>query len=209
MSFFTGTPERHERVSTLLPEQQSLFSQLLAAIQGRGAGGAFGDVSDYYRDLLSQDPRAFEEFAAPEMRRFREDIVPGLAEQFAGMGAGALSSGGFQNALGRAGADLSERLAGIRANLRQNAAAGLGGLGSQGLGNFSQDIVTQQASPGFLSQAAPLIGTALGSFAGPIGASIGGLAGNWLSQSSKGKSSPYGGMEKGSTNLKSYPYAMR
>lgn len=159
-NFAFGTPEEHERVSTLLPEQQKLFEQLQGAGMGQGAGGAFGDSADYYRNLLSNDPNDMNAFAAPEMRRFNEDIIPGLSEQFAGMGSGGLSSSGFRNAAVNAGTDLSERLGAMRAKLRMQGAQGLQGIGQAGLGNYSQDVMTQAGSPGFLQQAAPAIGKA-------------------------------------------------
>ena len=49
--FFTGTPEKRENVSTLRPEQEGLYNQLVNAGQGANAGGAFGQAADYYRDL--------------------------------------------------------------------------------------------------------------------------------------------------------------
>jgi hypothetical protein len=195
--FFTGSPEKHERVSTLLPEQQPGFQQLQKAGQQQGAGGAFGDSADYYRNLLSDDSADYNAFAAPQQRQFNEQTIPDLAEQFAGMGSGGLSSSGFRNAAVNAGTDLSERLGAIRANLRQSGAQGLQNIGQQGLQNFSQDVMTQPGSEGFLSQVAPAVGTAIGSFAGPLGSAAGGLAGNWLKNSFGGNkvganSSPYG-----------------
>jgi hypothetical protein len=194
MAFFTGSPEVRERVSTLLPEQQGLYKQAVKAGMGQGAGGAFGTAADYYRNLLSDNPADMQAFAAPEMRRFNEQIIPGIAEQFAGMGAGGLSSSGFQNASVSAGTDLSERLAALRAGLRQSGAQGLQNIGQTGLQNYSETMTTQPGTEGFLSQIAPAAGTAIGSFAGPAGSAIGNLAGNWLSSSLKGKSSPYGKM---------------
>ena len=57
LDFLTGTPEKHERVSTLLPSQQPNFNQLQQSLQGRGAGGAFGQTADYYRDILENNPK--------------------------------------------------------------------------------------------------------------------------------------------------------
>lgn len=189
--FLTGTPEVREQVSNLTPSQMRNQKQLERAGRRRGAGGAFGDSADYYRDLLSNNSADFDSFAAPEMRRFNEQIIPDLAEQFAGMGSGALSSSGFRNAAVGAGADLSERLGAIRAQLRQQGAAGLTNIGQMGLTPHSQWQTTQPGSEGFLSQIAPAVGTAAGAyFGGPIGASIGNMAGNWIS--GKGQSSPYG-----------------
>lgn len=178
--FLTGTPEKRENVSTLRPEQEQLYQQLQQAGMNPGAGGAFGDAADYYRDLLSNDSQTAQQMQAPEIRQFNEQTIPGLSEQFAGMGSGGLSSSGFRNAAVNAGTDLSERLGAIRANLRQQGAAGLAGIGSQGLQNYSQNMVTQPGSEGFLSQIAPAVGTAIGSFAGPAGAAAGNLFGSQL-----------------------------
>ncbi len=164
--FFEGTPEEHERVSNLLPEQQGLYQQLQQSAMRPGAGGAFGDSADYYRDLLSNDSETANMMFAPETRRFNEQIIPGLSEQFAGMGSGGLSSSGFRNAAVNAGTDLSERLGAIRAQLRTQGAQGLFGIGQQGLGNYSQDIVSKQGTQGLLQQAAPIAGKAIGAYAG-------------------------------------------
>jgi hypothetical protein len=174
-NMFFGSPEKHKRVSTLTDEQQPLLEQLIAAGLTPGAGGAFGQSADYYRDLLSDDSQTAQAMFAPEQRRFNEDIIPGLSEQFAGMGAGNLASSGFRNAAVNAGTDLSERLAAIRANLRSQGASGLSGIGQAGLGNYSQDVMTQPGSEGLLSSLAPAIGSGIGmAVGGPIGAGIGG-----------------------------------
>lgn len=193
-SFWTGTPEEHERVSTLLPEQQQLFQQLQQAGMRPGAGGAFGTAADYYRNLLSNNPEDMAAFAAPEQRNFRENIIPGLSEQFAGMGAGGLSSSGFRNATVGAGTDLAERLGAIRAQLRQQGAAGLFGIGQTGLGNFSQDVMTQPGTQGLLAPALGALGSAtLGPAAGAIGSQFGNYLSNSFNQPKVGRNtSPYG-----------------
>jgi len=200
--FFLGTPEVRENVSTLRDEQEPLYQQLQNSAMNRGAGGAFGTAADYYRDLMSDDSADYDAFAAPAMRQYNQDIVPGLSEQFAGMGAGGLSSSGFRNAQVQGATDLSERLGQLRAQLRQHGAQGLQNIGSQGLQNYSQNMVTQQGTPGMLSTIAPAIGTAAGAYiGGPGGAAAGNAAGNWLGSwfggGSKGSnvgsnSSPYG-----------------
>ncbi len=126
--------------TTLLPEQQPLFEQAIAAGTAPGAGGAFGTSADYYRNLLSDDSEDFNKFAAPELRQYNEEIVPGLSEQFAGMGAGGLSSSGFRNAQIQGATDLSERLGAIRAQLRQQGAQGLQSIGQYALSPFSENL---------------------------------------------------------------------
>lgn len=173
-NLFFGKPSKIEQRSLLSPQQQLLQNQLMGAAQGQGAGGAFGQAADYYRNLLSDDSADFNAFSAPEMRRFREEIVPGLAEQFAGLGAGSsgLSGSNFRNAAVNAGADLSERLGSIRAQLRQNAAQGLQNIGGAALNPYMQNIFRPQ-QPGLAGQA---LGTALGSFISP---GLGALGGQW------------------------------
>lgn len=194
MSFFGGTPGEFTSRSTLTRRQRGVHKTLTNAAMDQGAGGAFGDVADYYRRLLDMDPEAFNEFAAPELRRYNEQIIPDLAEQFAGMGAGNLSSSGFRNAAVGAGTDLSERLAAMRANLRMQGAQGLFNIGQASLNPVKENIY-MQGQPGMLEQFAPAIGTGIGAaVGGPIGAGIGGGIGSMFGGSSqKGKSSPYGG----------------
>lgn len=160
-SFISGDPERNYQQSLLGPEQQGLYGQMQNSLQRAGAGGAFGDSADYYRDLLSDDSATANAMFAPEMRRFNEQIIPGLAEQFAGMGSGGLSSSGFRNAAVNAGTDLSERLGAIRAQLKQQGAQGLQGAGQFGLGQFNENI-HRPATPGFLQSIAPGLGKGLG-----------------------------------------------
>lgn len=174
---FTGTPQKNYQVSTLGKEQVPLKNQLINAGMGRNAGGAFGTSADYYRNLLSDENADMNAFAAPEMRQFREQIVPDLAEQFAGMGSGGLSSSGFRNASVNAATDLSERLGAIRAGLRQQGAAGLQNIGSQGLQSFYNNV-TQPATSGLLDFAAQ-----------GAGSLFPGLAGDYMRNRN---SSPYG-----------------
>lgn len=198
MGFFSGSKDKFEKISRLRKSQEPLADQAINAGLNRGAGGAFGDAADYYRDLLSDDSKTYAAMQAPEMRRFNEQIIPDISEQFAGMGSGALSSSGFRNAAVNAGTDLSERLGSIRAQLRQQGAAGLAGIGQQGLQSFDENVF-RPGEEGFLSSMAPAAGAALGSLAGPAGTAIGGMFGNmaknWIS--SKGKTSPYGGSPGG------------
>lgn len=161
-----GSNAIRENVSTLRPEQEPLFQQLQNAAMNRGAGGSFGDSADYYRNLLSDNSEDYKAFSRPQIRQFNEEIIPGLSEQFAGMGSGGLSSSGFRNAAVNAGTDLSERLGAIRASLRHSGAQGLTNIGQLGLGNYSQNMETQGASNGFLSDFAPTAGNLFAQSAG-------------------------------------------
>ena len=194
--FLTGSPAEYEQVSNLTPGQMRNQMQLQKAARRRGAGGAFGKSADFYRDILRDRPESLESLFAPELRQFNEDIIPQLAEQFAGMGAGGISSSGFQNSATRAATDLSERLAQMRQNLRFQAAQGLSGIGAQALQPHAQYTQTQPGSEGFLSSVAPGVGSGIGmAFGGPIGSAFGNMAGSLFKGGNRpmGSTSPYGG----------------
>lgn len=188
MSFFTGSPAEYEQVSNLTPGQLRIQKE-----RERASRGAFQDVGNYYRSNLSDNPADFQAFAAPELRQFNEQIIPGLAEQFAGMGAGALSSSGFRNAAVGAGTDLSERLGALRANLRQNSAQGLQGLATGALTPHTTLQQTSQGSEGVLNGlVGALPSIAAGFFTGgPPGAGVAALTNLF------GKTSPYGSGTQG------------
>ena len=161
-----GRSGKSKPVSNLRPEQEGLYNQLTSAGIGPGAGGAFGQSADYYRNLLGNDSQDFNDFAAPQLRQYNEEIVPGLSEQFAGMGSGGLSSSGFNLAQQQGNVDLAERLGQIRANLRQSAAQGLQNIGTLGLQPYSNMTTTRQPTQGLLAAAAPGVGQGLGMAAG-------------------------------------------
>lgn len=165
--FLFGSPDSFEEQSLLRKEQEPLYQQMVNAGLGEGAGGAFGTSADYYRNLLSNDSEDFNAFAAPEMRRFNEETVPGLARQFAGYGAGAsgLSGSGFRNAAVGAGVDLSERLGQLRAQLRQQGAQGLMNIGQAGLGQYKENIYRPR-TPGLIEQLAPIAGQVASAYVG-------------------------------------------
>ncbi len=189
----SGSPEMHERVTTLLPDQEKLRRRMTGT-----AGSAFTSASDYWNQILNNDPNQINQMFAPEFRKFNQQTIPDLAEQFAGMGSGGLSSSGFRNAGINAGVDLQERLGAIRAQLKNQAAQGLMGLGQTALGNYSQDVMTQQSSPGFGATIAPLVGSAAGSMFGAAGTVIGNAAGQYFTN--RMNKSPYqgqGGLKRG------------
>ncbi len=139
--FFTGTPEKRENVSTHRPEQEGL-----------------------YQNAVDAGQEDFNAFAAPGLRQYNEEIVPGISEQFAGMGSGGLSSSGFRNAQVQGATDLSERLGALRAQLRQSSAQGLQNIGEVGLRNYSENMVTEPGTEGML---APVAGAATTAVLGP------------------------------------------
>ncbi len=100
---------------------------------------------------------------APEMRRFREDILPDIAEQFSGHGG--LSSSGFRNSAIGAGTDLAERLGAIRAQLRSQGASGLTNIGQTALNQYSENVHRPETY-GFIGEGVKAFGEGAGKAVG-------------------------------------------
>jgi len=94
-------------------------------------------LGSYYGDLMNPEGQSYQNYAAPEMRNFQQEIMPDIAEQFAGVGG--LSSSGFQNAAAGAGASLQEKLAALRSGLQMQ--------GAQGMANLSQQTMNYGMMP--------------------------------------------------------------
>lgn len=119
-SWLFGKEEKLKKKSTMDPQQLQAYQQQLGQLSSGNLGPAYQSGLSHIQQLLSNDPEAFKKFEEPFQRQFREQTIPELSSLFAGAGAG--SSSGFQQALGQAGAGLSENLAALRGNLQQNAA---------------------------------------------------------------------------------------
>jgi hypothetical protein len=166
----------------MTPEQWQVMQRLLSG-GGIDQNPTFKSGQNYIQNLLSGSPESFEAFERPYKSQFEQEIVPGLAERFSGLGA--QKSSGFQQALGAAGANLSERLASLRGQM-QLGALGQGLqyaqqpysnlqnlLGLSGMGYAKKDMpFWQQLLLGFanqgsnaVSQLAPIAGQmAMGGF---------------------------------------------
>lgn len=176
-----GSPDKLKKIPTGTQEQQGLHNNILQQAMGMSqAGGGYNQAQNYYNSLMQPGNDAFNNFAAPFMNQFQEQTLPGIAERFAG--AGALSSSGFGQALGGAGAGLQSQLAQLFAQLQSQAAGQqtnqYNQLATTGLNYQPFAYQQQQGSGGFLGPLLAGIGTAA---AGPIGGAIGGVAGNGIS----------------------------
>ena len=130
--FLIGSKRKKEQLPRFTPEQEQALNQL------RQWG------------MENQDPQAIEDRYT---KQFRESTIPGIAEQFAGMGGG-LKSSAFQGALGRAGSDLSSQLAALRSGR---------GMQQTQLGLSQQfDTNTVPGVPGFMQQNAGPLADLLG-----------------------------------------------
>ncbi len=113
--------------STYGKGQQNMINDILKQVQGmRGSGGMdiaqnpqFQQGQEWLSGLFN-DPEFFKSMEAPMMRKYNEEIIPGIANRFSGMGSGgSLGSTAFRNQLGRAGTDLSTNLAAMRGGMQQ------------------------------------------------------------------------------------------
>lgn len=140
--FLFGSGDKPQKIPTMTGSQKNFLSSILGQLGGmQGPSSSYGLAQQRLQEQLMGGNEAYDAFAAPYMRQFQEQLVPQLAERFAG--AGALSSSSFGQALGSAGAGLQEQLASLRANQQQgaiqnafgqyNTLAGLG-LGAQPFG---------------------------------------------------------------------------
>jgi len=178
-------PAGYSSFSTGTKGQSNFLQQLLSSLQGQstniGQNPLFQQGSNYLQQLLSGSPESSAAFEAPAMRQFNEQIIPGLAERFSGLGAGAQSSSAFQQALGQAGAGLSENLQALRSGLQfgglghalgysQQPISNLLGFGQLGLGTQMKGYAPKQ--PGFLQQLLSALAGGAGQAAGRFGTSF-------------------------------------
>lgn len=159
----SSMPAGYQSLSTFSKGQKAPFNQYLQQLMGMLGGQSmniqqsplFQQGSSFLQNLLSGSPEATAAFEAPAMRQFQEQIVPGLAERFSGLGAGAQRSSAFSQALGAAGAGLSENLAALRGQLQlgalpqalgyaQQPISNLQGFSQLGFGTQAQGYVPRQ-----------------------------------------------------------------
>ena len=170
-SFLFGQPERIQQVSRLAPTQQGAFEKFGGALgqsempTSLAQSPLYQSGSNYLQNLYSQSPDAFERFKAPYMRQFQQEVIPGIASRFAGMGTGGgLSSSGFQQALARAGEGLSTNLASQLEGMKMNLLPQLMGFAQSPMNQYQNlfaslmgispfENIFRPATQGFLQQA--------------------------------------------------------
>ena len=143
MEWLFGSSPKLQKKATGTAAQQKFGGQDLIALlqQLMGQGGGYQQANQYDQGLLQGGPGqggqgAYDQFAAPYLQQFNEQIAPRIAEKYAG--AGALSSSGFGQALGGASAGLQSSLAQLFSDLQGQAAqrqqGGFQNLSQIGLG---------------------------------------------------------------------------
>lgn len=175
-----GSPDRLEKVATGTKQQQGLHNNILSqAMNMQGQGGGYNLAQNYYNSLLGNPQQSFDQFSQPYLQQFQEQMLPQIAERFAG--AGALSSSGFGQALGGAASGLQSQLAQLFSQLQSQAAGQqynqFNQLSQQGLNYSPFAYNKQEGSSGFLPTLLAGIGAGA---AGPIGSAIGGGIGGGI-----------------------------
>lgn len=161
--FGVGAPKQPKIKQQTLqtPEQRRGLRDLLRNPIGQQP--LFQQGQDYLQNLLSGSPEAYSAFEAPLMRQFQQQIVPSIAERFAGMGtgAGATNSSAFNQAMAQAAEGLATNLGALRGQMQMQAVpqalryaqqpySNL--LAALGINSFQPYI--QEGSPGFFGPAA-------------------------------------------------------
>jgi len=121
---FGSSPQLKKKATGTAAQQQFGGQDLISLLQQMmGQGGGLQQANQYDQGLLQGgfgNQGAYDQFSAPYLQQFQEQIAPRIAEQFAGMGG--LSSSGFAQALGGAGAGLQSQLAQLFSQLQGQAA---------------------------------------------------------------------------------------
>jgi hypothetical protein len=165
------TKDQYKQLPTFSPQQQQLQNNLLGQLNQSGQpGGNYALSQDYFNRILQGDQGAYDQFAAPYLQNFQQQIIPRLAEQFGslggGLGGGVAGSSGFGQAIGGAGAQLQGNLASLFANLQNQAAQSSQGnyqnMASLGLGNRSFENLYQPGQIGLGGQIAAGAGRGFG-----------------------------------------------
>jgi hypothetical protein len=182
-----GSPDKLKKVATGTKEQQGLHNSILGQAMGmQGQGGGYDLAQNYFNNFLGDNQQqAFDQFSQPYLQQFQEQMLPQIAERFAGMGA--LSSSGFGQSLGGAASGLQSQLAQLFSQLQSQAAGQqynqYNQLSQTGLNYQPFAYQQKQGSGGMLAPLLGGIGTAMG---GPIGAALGHGIGGGISSLFKG-----------------------
>lgn len=173
MDFLFGKGDKLKKVEQFTPEQKQFMSFLSSSLMGgKGQPGGFNQAFGLLQQYLDPQSDVYKGFEAPYMQQFQDQIVPMLAERFAGAGGGlggGLSSSGFGQALSSAGSQLQTNLAGMKSGLQRQSIGDILGLSNTLMGLQPFGYQNRQGNPGFIPQA--MGGFAQG-FGGGLGRSI-------------------------------------
>lgn len=152
-----------------LKKQNRLTDEGFKSLQDFFTGGGiesnplFNQGNDFLMKLLSGDPEMMSEFQQPYLNEFNQQTIPGLAEQFAGLGG--TSSSGFNNSITQAASGLQSNLAALRGKMQQEGLSQALGFASkpyeQRLGALSIDPYQFFVQGGSAGNLGPLLQSAI------------------------------------------------
>jgi hypothetical protein len=208
--FLFGDKDKFKQLPTQNADQRNFLSNTFQQLGMNGqVGQNYNSANQYNQQMLSGDPNAYSQWAAPYETQFQEQTLPGLAERFAGlgggMGGGVMGSSGFGQAIGGAATQFKSNLAGLYAQLQQQAAQNAMGqynnLASGAMNTQTFQNAYQPGSTGALGGIAQGVGQGFGQGAGlSLGNSFTGLFNSGQQQgnnNSSGGNSGYGNAYRG------------
>lgn len=176
--FLFGKRDKTKSLNVLSPEQKQALSEYFS--NGIERSPIYSSGASFLQNLLSGSPEAYQSFEAPYMQNFQQNILPAIAERFAGMGtgAGASSSSALYNSLAQAGRNLQTDLAGLRSGLQMQALPQALGYAQQpysnklaGLGVRPFENIYQPGSTGLFGGLTSGLASGLGTGLGLAGSS--------------------------------------
>jgi len=165
-----GKKDKFSQIGNLNPQQNQQLGNVLNQANASGqAGGNYNLAEQYQNRMLQGDPEAYAQWAQPYETQFNEQMLPGIAERFAGL-SGAHGNpanySGFGQAIGGAATQFKSNLASLYAQIQQQAAQHATGqyntLNSLGLGTQAFQNAYQPGSVGALGQIASGAGQGIG-----------------------------------------------
>lgn len=196
MAFFSEEPSI-EQVPLLSPQQQRLQNANIKEANRLRQGG-YQKATSLLEQYLDPNSEIYRNFETPYIREFEDQIIPQLAERFAGgnaMGGGLMTSG-FGQSLSAAGANLQAQLAQMKDQFRHQSISDLinqyNNLSNRSLNTREFE---NQYNPGSEGWGVPLLkagAIAAGTVAGgPIGGAIAGGLTSLFPNNAQNQSQPF------------------
>lgn len=188
MGFFwdEGRDPSWNKISNLTSGQKRLLNSDISQARQLQQGG-YGDAMSLLQQYLNPQSDIYRNFETPYLQQFEQQTVPGLAERFAGLGAmgGGLSSSGFGQALGAAGANLQAQLAQMKQQYQRQSINDLLGqynqLTNRGLNTRAFENVYDPGTQGQLGIGGNILNSFATGAASAFGGPLGGMAANGIS----------------------------
>ncbi len=205
--FLFGSKPKMKQQSLLQPGQQQGLNQLLQ--NPLASNPLYQQGSSYLQNLLGGGQQAFQQFEQPILDQFQQQIVPQIAERFAGMGTGggALSSSGLNQSLSQGMQNLGSILGQQRANLTAGLIPQAGQFAQQPISNLLSSLGIRSFQPyqtsGTQGLVPPLAAGALGGITGGLGLGFGNMLGQNLFNNNSQQSIP-GGFGQSSLSGQNY-----